>query len=252
MILSSNILGSGPVLIILHGLFGEGKNWLTIGKVLSKNYEVHLIDQRNHGNSFHHVDHNYQVMSEDLVSYLDLHQINSCSIIGHSMGGKVAMNFTFNFPDKVNKLIIVDISPKKYRDQFTEIFSGLKMVLRDAKSRKDAITILMNYVHDLNTAHFLLKSLFINNTGSPSLKFNLNVLEKNRNILLEELNPKGVYNGLTYFLHGEKSNYINFSDISHIKMRFPNSKLIKIKDAGHWIHFDQKNQFLLTIEKILG
>jgi len=252
MILSSNILGSGPVLIILHGLFGEGKNWLTIGQVLSKNHEVHLIDQRNHGISFHHVDHNYQVMSEDLVYYLDKHQINRCSIIGHSMGGKVAMQFAFNSPNRIDKLVIVDISPKKYDDYFSDIFKGLKAVLHDSKNRQDAIKLLMNYVPDINTVHFLLKGFFVNDEGTPAIKFNLNVLEKNRQYLLDPLSAVREYTGLTYFLYGELSNYVQLNELNIIKKLFPNHQLVKVKDAGHWLHVDQKEQFLSAINRILS
>ena len=131
MILKSIIMGqgNGPIIIILHGLFGESKNWVSIANLLESTYEVHLIDQRNHGNSFHDIEHNYFVLAQDLNHYINSLKLINYSIIGHSMGGKVAMQFALLYPDQIHKLIIIDISPKKYKNQYFSIFKGLEHVL---------------------------------------------------------------------------------------------------------------------------
>ena len=136
MILSSTVIGGGPVVVILHGLFGEGKNWLSIAKEISNHFEVHLIDQRNHGNSFHSMEHNYEVMALDLDKYIKSKNITNFFLLGHSMGGKTAMEFALLYPKNVDKLIIVDIAPKLYKENHVNIFEGLKQVLSRANSRK--------------------------------------------------------------------------------------------------------------------
>ena len=140
MILNSRIIGSSDKkIIILHGLLGSLDNWITFGKKLSlKDYEVHLIDQRNHGKSFHSDEFSYKHMSNDLKNYLDYHRIKHVSIIGHSMGGKTAMLFSLKYPDFVNKLIVVDILPISYNRDYNLIFDSLlKVDLASIKSRND-------------------------------------------------------------------------------------------------------------------
>ena len=157
MILSSTVLRSGNPLIILHGLFGESKNWNSIAKEMSSDFEVHLIDQRNHGNSFHHEEHNYIVLANDLYNYINEHSLKKYSIIGHSMGGKAAMQFSLMYPDEIQNLIIVDIAPKEYKNEHYAIFKGLQQVLLESDSRKEAQNILMHYVKDMTVVNFLLK-----------------------------------------------------------------------------------------------
>ena len=146
MILSSTVLGSGNPLIILHGLFGESKNWNSIAKEMYSDFEVHLIDQRNHGNSFHHDQHNYIALANDLYNYINEYSLKKYSIIGHSMGGKVAMQFSLMYPDEIQNLIIVDIAPKEYKNEHYTIFEGLQKVLLESASRKEAQNILIHYV----------------------------------------------------------------------------------------------------------
>ena len=252
MILSSSIIGSGNPIIILHGLFGESKNWNSIAKELALSHEVHLIDQRNHGNSFHHTQHNYKVLANDLYQYINEHDMKDYVIIGHSMGGKVAMKFGFMYPSELKQLIIVDIAPREYKDNHGQIFQGLNQVLLDAKSRKDANKILMKHVNDMATVNFLLKGFCLSEDKGAKFKFNVKSLEKNINYMLGSLKKHNNFNGMTYFISGSKSNYIQKSDIKDISNLFPRNKIIQINDAGHWVHFDAKEQFLHTIKNILN
>jgi pimeloyl-ACP methyl ester carboxylesterase len=249
MILSSIIIGKGHVLIVLHGLFGEGKNWMSIAKEISSDFEVHLIDQRNHGNSFHDCNHNYKTMASDLNRYIKKNSINNFSIIGHSMGGKTAMQFAVLYPENINKLIIVDIAPKMYKENYFKIFEGFKKVLLQSKSRKEAQIMLMEHVDDLVLTNFLLKGVsFLD--GKPKLKFNIHAIQNNIQNMLAAPEKSINFNGPTYFLHGSKSEYIQNKDIESINQLFPCNQVIKINNAGHWIHFDQKQQFINCIKDI--
>ena len=250
MILSSLIVGKGPVVVILHGLFGEGVNWLGISKELASRFEVHLIDQRNHGKSFHDPEHNYFVLAQDLNNYIKEKRISTFSLIGHSMGGKVAINFALLYSN-LDRLIIVDILPKEYKEQNNHIFKGLREVINKAKSRKEASCILSTYTNDIVITNFLLKGLFFSINNEPQLKFNLSFLEKNMNNMLSFPEIKLPYDNNIYFIAGSKSNYIQKSDIDYMKLLFPFSQFIEIHDAGHWVHFDQKEQFLHIVNKIL-
>ena len=250
MILSSIILGQGPIMIILHGLFGEGKNWLSIAKLISNSYAVHLLDQRNHGESFHSRQQNYQLMASDLDKYVKSKNISKFSLLGHSMGGKVAMEFALLYPKNLDKLIIVDIAPKLYKENYEHIFKGLKHVLLKAESRKQAQAILMDYTHDIILTNFLLKSLFFSAT-KPKLKFNSSGIEDNIQNMLMPPEKKNSFYGSTYFICGEKSNYVTKKDIPYITELFPNNNMITILNAGHWPHFEQQQKFLDCIQQIL-
>ena len=251
MIISSKIIGEGPIVIILHGLFGQGKNWLSIANELQSNFEVHLVDQRNHGDSFHHFAHNYLVLAEDLHNYIKAKELIHVSIIGLSMGGKTAMKFAGLYPDKLNQLIIVDIAPKSYHDQHSHIFEGLHEVIKYSKSRKEAHAILMDYIDDTVMINFLLKGLYFLDDNTAKLKFNLSVLATSIDHLLGFSDSQSIFNKMVYFLSGSKSEYINELDDQYISKLFPLYEIFNIEDAGHWIHVDQKDKFLNTINKIL-
>jgi len=252
VILKSSIIGRGPVIIILHGLFGESKNWKSVASKLSNYFEVHLVDQRNHGNSFHHKQHDYKAMALDLKNYIEKRKINTFSIIGHSMGGKVAMQFAFLYPRRLKKLIVIDISPREYKDNHTDVFLGLKQVLLESKSRQSAQKTLMSYINDEVKSNFLLKGLFFTSTKTPHLKFNLVAIQKNIHNMLSSLHSDILFDGETYFLSGANSNYIQRRDVKYISKLFSLYKIIEIKNAGHWIHYDNKSDFLKTIGQIFN
>tara|TARA_B100001250_G_scaffold412794_1_gene444996 strand:- start:680 stop:1444 length:765 start_codon:yes stop_codon:yes gene_type:complete len=252
MILSSVIIGAGPTIIILHGLFGEGKNWFNIAKELSSDYELHLIDQRNHGNTFHDINHDYNLLAGDLYNYIQHHNLISYSIIGHSMGGKVAMQFALQYPHYLKKLIIVDIAPRKYIDDHAVILQGLNKVLLYAKSRKDAFSILFNEIQDTSVTHFLLKGLYFKSINNqPQLKFNLKSLEVNNDNLLKAIKADCQYIKPIYFLRGDNSTYITDLDVKYIASLFPYYNIITIKNAGHWVHYDNKVEFISVVNKLL-
>ena len=253
MILNSKILGeSSKSIIILHGLFGSLDNWFSIGNELSNNFQVHLLDLTNHGKSYHANEHSYELMSEDLKNYINYYNLNKPSIIGHSMGGKVAMFFSFNYNHLIKNLVIVDIAPKKYKNEHKEIISALSEVSSfQLNSRKEAEQILNNFSIPKNTIQFLLKNLYWTENENLIFRFNLNVIKKSINDLLDFPPDFKITNNKTFFIRGSESNYINDNDLIIIKEKFPNSILIDIFGAGHWVHFDQRKKFIDTIKKIL-
>ena len=252
MILNSKILGdSDESLIILHGLFGSLDNWYSIAKELSLSFQVHIIDQRNHGKSFHDNNLNYDLMSHDLYNYIKYHGIKTPIILGHSMGGKTAMAFSFHYPNSLKKLIIIDIAPKKYINNYHALISNLiKINNANLNSRKQAQLNLEDQKIDNQTIQFLLKNLFWKDE-KLQFRFNINAIENSINELMNFNYLDNAWNGLCFFIRGSESKYILDSDKNLIKKYFLNSKLLTISKANHWVHFDQREQFIVELKKIL-
>ena len=253
MILNSKILGNQKkVLIILHGLFGSLDNWYSIAKELTLHYQVHILDQRNHGKSFHNNNHNYDTMSNDLYNYINYYNIKEPTILGHSMGGKTAMVFAFNYPQYLNKLIILDIGPKIYINDYSVLISTLVEIDNaNLNSRKKAQLILENKSVDNRTIQFLLKNLFWKNK-KLKFRFNIYAIENSIDKLMSFNYLDSFWDGPCFFIRGAESNYILDSDNTLIKKYFLNSKLITIDQANHWVHFDQKQKFIQTVHNIIS
>ncbi|WP_416867968.1 MAG: alpha/beta fold hydrolase [Imperialibacter sp.] len=244
-------LGQGKPLIILHGLFGASDNWLTIGKSLSEHFEVYLVDQRNHGQSFHDPEHNFDVMAEDLANFIKDNNITQPIVLGHSMGGKVAMNYALSHPGELEKLIVVDISPRGYKVHHDQILEGLKSIdLSSLDSRKEADDQLAKYVPNVGERQFLLKSLSRTGDGFE-WKINVAAIDNNIGLIVGEIDgePNPVP---TLFIDGENSNYIRDIDLPIIKKLFPDSQVVTIKNAGHWVHAEQPEAFLETLMAFLS
>ena len=245
-ILNSKIEGEGQPLVIMHGFLGMLDNWNTLsGKFADNGFRVHALDLRNHGRSFHHDDFSYTAMTRDLLNYLDHHQIDKANIIGHSMGGKVAMFFATRHPQRTNKLIVADIAPKYYRPHHDEILEGLSAIdLSKKPSRDQADEILSQYVPDISTRQFLLKSLYWKEPGQLAFRFNLEVFNRDRENIGEELLPEDRFEGPVLFLRGANSNYIRPEDHDLIKNHFPSAVIQDIPNAGHWLHAENPKDFL--------
>lgn len=160
-ILHSKIIGHGQPLLILHGFLGMGDNWKTLGNRFAEEYQVHLIDQRNHGRSFHSDEFDYELMVEDLLNYIDHHHLENINLIGHSMGGKTAMLFAVNHPERVHKLIVADIGPKYYPSHHEQILNGLNAIdFTQQRSRNEIEEVLENYIPEMGIRQFLLKNVY--------------------------------------------------------------------------------------------
>ena len=242
--LYSKILGQGEPLIILHGLLGMGDNWAGLGKIFAENgFEVHLIDQRNHGKSFHAEEMNYEAMVEDLKEYIEHHGLEKVNLLGHSMGGKTAMFFAMKYPERLKKLIIVDISPKYYPPHHHFIFDAIHSLPIELQSRKALESFLNEKINNTAISLFLLKNLKRKKEGGFAWKPNIEVLENTLGDLGEALPPMSVYTKPVLFIKGEKSPYISEKDLPLIKAHFPNHQMIEVPDAGHWVHAEKPQLF---------
>ena len=251
-ILHSKILGEGKPLIILHGLFGMLDNWQALAKEFACFFETHIVDLRNHGRSFHANQHNYEVMSEDLLSYLNTYNLDEVCLIGHSMGGKAAMNFACMYPDRVEKLVVVDISPKYYPPHHQEILSGLKAVDRsNLTSRKDADQILSQYFSESAMRQFLLKNLYWRSSTELTFKFNLEVLSDQIENVGKALYTNALFDRPTLFIAGQSSNYIKETDVELIESHFPDFKIVEIPKSSHWVHAENPDQFFDKVSRFL-
>ena len=243
--LYSNILGEGQPLLILHGFLGMSDNWKTLGmQYADQGLQVHLIDQRNHGRSFHSKDFDYDILAEDIRHYIQQHNLENAIIMGHSMGGKTAMQFAFTYPDLMYKMIVADIAPKYYPPHHQYIIDGLKQLDFDKiKSRGQADTELSKYVHDMGIRQFLLKNLYWVEKGKLGYRFNLNVLGEKMGEIGDDITPSDIYEGPTLFLKGDKSEYIVPGDSDSIRNHFPSARIETIDNAGHWLHAENPVQF---------
>lgn len=254
MILHSNILGQGKPFIFLHGFLGMGDNWKTLGSKFSElGYETHLIDQRNHGRSFHSDALNYDLMVEDLKAYIDKYQLKEVILLGHSMGGKTAMLFAVEFPELVEKLIIADISPRYYPAHHEDILKGLSALDFDIlKSRGEADSQLKSYIPDLGTRQFLLKNLYWETKEKLALRLNLKALKENVNEVGEALPVHSKFEKDTLFLRGDRSEYISMQDENIIKTHFPKATIETISNAGHWLHAENPKEFFEAVKQFLN
>lgn len=240
-------IGEGKPLLILHGLFGSLDNWQTQGKQLAeKGFAVYLVDQRNHGHSPHSETWNYKAMSDDVLELMETNKFEKISIIGHSMGGKTALYFANEHPEKVENLIVVDIAPKYYPVHHHAVIEALKAVdLNAISSRKEAEEVLNgNLPGDIATQQFLLKSLYWKENAEKKLawRFNLDVIASNIENIGEEVKTDHII-ARTLFVKGEKSRYINEEDIKDIKNHFQHVQIEVVEDAGHWIHAEKPAEF---------
>ncbi len=245
MHLHSNILGEGKPFVILHGFLGMSDNWKTLGRKFSEEgFQLHLVDQRNHGRSFHDPEFNYEVLVEDLKDYCDKYELKDIVLLGHSMGGKTAMLFASQYPELVSKLIIADISPRFYPIHHDAILSGLKALdLEEIKSRSKADEELSSYVPDFGTRQFLLKNLYWIEKGQLALRINLDALADNVGEVGEALPIHSKFDGDTLFLRGDKSEYIAHQDEAIIKSHFREARIGTIENAGHWLHAENPTDF---------
>ncbi len=249
MILHSQILGKGKPFIILHGFLGMSDNWKTLGNRFSEaGFEIHLVDQRNHGRSFHDDTFNYEVMSEDLKHYCESHNLKDILLLGHSMGGKTAMLFATLYPEMVSKLMVADISPRYYPVHHDSILEGLSNLdFSKLKSRGAADKKLAQYVSDSGTRMFLLKNLYWIKKGQLALRMNLEILKTNVSEVGEALPIQARFEKPTLFLRGDKSEYVMASDETVIKQHFPIAKIETINNAGHWLHAENPDDFYETV-----
>jgi esterase len=245
--------GQGPPLIILHGLFGSLDNWAFISQRLSEDFCVLAVDLRNHGQSPHAPEMNYAAMAEDVRNFMEERQLSSTYLMGHSMGGKTAMQLALEHPELVDRLIVVDIAPRAYRPVHDPIFEALLALnLRDFPTRAEVEEALTAKIPDLATRRFLLKGLARNPEGSFQWKFNLHSLRANYASLNMASKSDRPFHHPTLFIRGENSDYIRDQDLSDIQRLFPLSEVVTIPGASHWVHAETPEIFLENVKQFLN
>lgn len=244
-ILHSRIIGTGKPLLILHGFLGMSDNWKTLGAKYAENgFQSHLIDQRNHGKSFHSEDFNYDLLSDDLKKYMEYHDLEKAFIIGHSMGGKTAMQFACDYSEITEKLIVADISPKYYPPHHQDIITGLTALdFERISSRGEADKELEKHLSDFGIRQFLLKNLYWVEKGVLGFRFNLPILSTKMEEIGDNISATAIFEGDTLFLKGDVSEYVVEADLPEIRRHFPRAKIDTIENAGHWVHAANPKQF---------
>ena len=252
MKLHHRILGEGEPLYILHGLFGYSDNWQTLGRQFAEDYQVVLVDQRNHGRSPHSDEFNYQVMAEDLLELMNDLGHDKINLLGHSMGGKTSLEFAKNYPNRLNKMIVVDIGLKQYQSHHDEIIAGLQSIdLTVVKTRGEADDQLAKYVPHIGVRQFLLKNLYWVEKGELGWRMNIPGIVKNMPNVLAAINITQS-NVDTLFIRGALSNYISEDDYEDLASRFTHFKIHSVEKAGHWVHAEVADEFYRTVMDFLA
>ncbi|NWN92826.1 alpha/beta fold hydrolase [Marinobacter adhaerens] len=258
-ILNHKITGEGAPLILLHGVFGSLENLGGIARQLQDEWQIHALDQRNHGSSFHSDTMDYPSMAADVLAYMDEQGLDKASLLGHSMGGKVAMQVALKAPERVANLIVADISPVSYKPRHDAILEGLKQVdLTHVRSRRDADEQLAEFVEMSGVRQFLLMNLERipkeeQSASGPVYRWRLNLqaIDDCYANLAKAPEANGAYNGPALFLKGEDSAYIQEKHRDEISRLFPNAELRVIEGTGHWLHAEKTDTFVALCREFL-
>ncbi len=254
-ILHSKIYGEdkpGTPLLVFHGLFGMLDNWGSFGKEMGEFFPVHLIDLRNHGKSFHSEEMSHDDLAHDIAHYMDFHHLEKANLLGHSLGGKAVMQFAIKYPVKVEKLIVVDISPKAYPPHHQGILKALESVdFEKVSTRQEVEQVLHQYIPEKSVIQFLAKNLYWKDDKKLDWRFNLKTLSEKYSQFVSNAIKFGVFTGKTLFISGGKSHYILPQDEFLIKHKFPNSSVVKVENAGHWVQAENPKDFAMVVKDFL-
>ena len=243
--LYSRIEGEGKPLVIIHGFLGMSDNWKSFGsQYAAEGFQVHMLDLRNHGRSFHSDEFNYKIMANDVLEYCQHHNLKDIYLIGHSMGGKVAMFLAMAYPDLIKKLVVADIGPKYYAPHHQDILAGLNAVdFTEKPDRNQVEETLYPFIPDFGTRQFLMKNLYWIEPGQLAFRFNLPVFNAKIEVIGEALAEDSRFDKPTLFIRGGNSKYIVDADLPEIQKHFPDFKLATIPNVGHWLHAENPKMF---------
>jgi len=245
--------GAGPPLIILHGLFGSLENWRSMSRKLSSSFRVFSVDLRNHGGSPHSAEFTCVLMVQDLKEFMQQHSLGSALLLGHSMGGKVAMHFAVTHPGFVDKLVVVDIAPRAYPPVHNDIFTLLSSIpLERFLGRSEVRQELEKGISDSSVVEFLLKNLITVQSGKLRWRMNLAALHENYHEIIAAPEWEGIFGKPTLFVRGENSDYIGPADHRSIKKYFPIAELATVAGAGHWVHAQAPDVFERMVRDFLS
>jgi pimeloyl-ACP methyl ester carboxylesterase len=250
--LDAQITGEGPPLIILHGLLGSARNWSGIARELQEFRQSHALNLRNHGTSPWAGSMDYESMAGDVASYMERHGLPRCDVLGHSMGGKVAMRLALTRPGRVRRLIVVDIAPVSYtHESFSSYIAAMRRIDLDQVTRRaDVDAALADSIPDTNLRAFLQQNL-INQDGKFQWRANLPAIAANLPALLAFPANETPFSGPASFLAGERSDYIRPRDEPILRHYFPAARIIEIADTGHWPHADRPDRVVALIRQAL-
>lgn len=249
-------LGQGQPLILLHGLFGSADNWGTVAKHFSQNHpiqnhQVISVDLRNHGRSSHSESQSYADMAEDLVELCDSLNLDTIHLLGHSLGGKVAMQFATQYPERVDQLIIVDMAMRAYPDEHTHLIDAMMAIdLSTMQSRGAVDQALSNTIDNAMVRQFLLMNL-VKSDENLQWRINLAGLKANYPAMQQAVCESAQYDKPCLFIRGEHSDYVQDDDIEYIKTHFTKAQFVSLP-TGHWVHAEQPKAFIKVVEKFLS
>jgi pimeloyl-ACP methyl ester carboxylesterase len=246
--------GSGDPVIILHGVFGMSDNWVTLGRRLGEHFSVFIPDQRNHGHSPHSQIHNYYALVDDMLEFIDEHGLKNPVIIGHSMGGKVAMGVALEVPLLLRTLIIIDISPGSYpvRQEHMDILRAMGSIDPGTLTSRQAVDAELNRYHlSEKIRYFVLKNLHRDSSDRFSWRINLDALEKNLELVSGSIPFKGTYTGPVLVICGGDSDYVTEADRPIFMSYFPNVQFARIPGASHWIQADRPDELFRELTAFL-
>jgi len=244
--------GEGRPVILLHGLFGSSDNWYPIALRLAETFHVYALDHRNHGQSPHSAEMDYPLMAADVDKFCAAHGLEQARVVGHSMGGKTAMQLALHFPQRVEKLVVADMAPRAYTASHDKIFTALLALdLSSFQGRTQIEEALAPDIPNPVLRRFLLKNLGRTPEGGFFWKINLRDIAENYWRLREPVAGDSPYRGPTLFIRGGKSSYIQAEDEPLIHEWFPRSQIQTIAEAGHWVHADQPEEFFKLLINFL-
>ena len=253
MHLAFEAVGEGHPLVILHGLLGSADNWRSMSRRLGAHFKVFAVDLRNHGRSPHSDIFDNDVMSADLREFMERQALRRVMLLGHSMGGRVAMQFAIDYPEQVDRLVIVDIAPKPYEPSQRYLLKALwSLDLTRYKSFADVDAALAAEVSSESLRQFLLKNLARDENGRLRWKAHLAAIDRNYDKLGRGLTPERSFAKPTLFIRGGRSNYIEDADAPLIRQIFPQADIATLPEAGHWVHVEQPQEFFQTVVNFLS
>ena len=253
MIMHHREWGTGPPLIILHGLFGSADNWQSVALALRDAFRVFAVDQRDHGRSFHSDGITYTAMADDLARFMDAHALESAHLLGHSMGGKTAMQFAVTHPARVTSLIVVDVAPKTYPPRYIELAEAMLDIDPGRyRSRTEVDEALSAQVPNAKVRQFFLKNLARDDSRRLYWRANLPVLCRDYARVFSGLDTEGTCDRPALFVKGGKSGYLSDADWPLLRRLFPNAVVREIPAAGHWVHADCPDAFVEAVREFLG
>lgn len=243
--------GKGAPIFLLHGLFGSADNWGAITKQLSQHNQVISVDLRNHGRSPHHQSQTVMEMADDILALCDKLKINNFHLLGHSLGGKVAMQFATTYPKRIKKLIVVDMAPRAYQDEHSHLIDAMLNVnLSESLSRNAVDKALQVSIPNSMIRQFLLMNLVKLNTGLQ-WRINLPAIKANYPLLLKAMHFTTAFDQPSLFIRGERSHYVNDDDVATINIHFTQAQFVSLP-TDHWVHAEAPEQFITAITEFLN